>query len=105
MTTRRFGHRDYPQARLPSEFIEHTVGDLEVGESAYVVPWAMSLDADGLLWLDPRTGTDAEPGGTVQMQITRTAQGYVADIRSCAGHKWNISQVEDRYIPVRELLK
>lgn len=64
------------QAVLPRALQERTIADMRPGESAYVVPWAMWVDAKGRCWLHPYYTPSASPGGTVEMQIQRMSDGY-----------------------------
>lgn len=63
-------------AELPRSMETVTIADLLVGETAYTAPWAMYADQDRKLWLNPGFTFEERPGGTSQMQITRTSEGF-----------------------------
>lgn len=74
--------------RMPDRLHAHTIARMKVGEAGYTVPWAMRWDGSQLV-LHPNY-TVAVPGkyggppmleGTVQMKVTRTADGFVVDAR------------------------
>ncbi|HUC20600.1 MAG TPA: hypothetical protein VMR98_03860, partial [Candidatus Polarisedimenticolaceae bacterium] len=53
--------------RLPS---------MDVGETAYAVPWSISTDASGQAWIDRDTLAITGRCGTVHMRIEHTDKGY-----------------------------
>jgi hypothetical protein len=64
------------QATLPQAYRESTISAMHVGQTVFTVPWAVWVDHDMLCWLHPGYSVDSGPGGTVQMQVTRKADGY-----------------------------
>ena len=69
--------------KLPAQLEQNTLRDMRVGDEAWTVPWAMHADENGELFLDVNFTQDARPGGTVQMKVKRTHEGYEADVTQC----------------------
>lgn len=63
-------------ARLPDRFFQRTIDGMWVGSQRYTVPWAMWVGMDGCCWLHPRYSVHKHPGGTVEMLIERTDDGF-----------------------------
>lgn len=63
-------------AKLPRSVETVTLADMAVGTTGYTVPWAMYADQDRKLWLDPNFTFEERSGGTVQMHVTRTDEGF-----------------------------
>lgn len=77
------------QARLPKARRQKEIKDLATHEVGFTVPWAMSADDAGLLWLNPNYSIHAAPGGTVTMKVVRDAEGdYVVDVSGCKYYQW-----------------
>jgi hypothetical protein len=75
-------------ARLPEKFIEKdTLGQMEVGKEAYTVPWAMAVTQEGFCFLNGSYTFQRDTGGTVQMKVERTKDGYVVHVPR--GYKYN----------------
>lgn len=75
-------------ARLPEKFIEkNTLGQMEVGKEAYTVPWAMAVTQEGFCFLNGSYTFQRETGGTVQMKVELTKDGYVVHVPR--GYKYN----------------
>ena len=93
-------------ARLPESMERRDIiGNMEVGETRYTVPWAMWADEERRLWLIPGHSTEDRPGGTVQMRITRVEEGF--RVLRAPGHVYDVgsgsgSGKADR-LPVVEL--
>lgn len=64
------------QARYPEEFAPYTLAEMEVGDVAYTVPWAMVIDSDRYCWLQSSFASHAQPGGTMQMRVERREDGF-----------------------------
>lgn len=62
--------------RLPEDRLQRTIASLREGESAWVVPWAMSVDVDRRCTLKADFGISDRPGGTVAMRVERRADGF-----------------------------
>jgi hypothetical protein len=54
--------------------------NMSIGQSGYVVCWAMWVDKDGKCFLNEAYSYHEEKGGTVQLKITRVKAGYIAHI-------------------------
>jgi len=76
------------QALLPPDLSELTLADLEVGDSAWTVPWAMWVDRDRKCWLHPDSAAHERGGGTAQMLVARTEKGYGIGLLPDCDHKW-----------------
>ncbi len=62
--------------------------DLMNNEIGYAVPWAMHLDSQGFCWLNGDYLFFSQPGGTLEMKITKKNNSYICDIRKCQDYKW-----------------
>lgn len=58
-------------AFMPINNIENTIASMDLGTSAWTVPWAATVDKNGQTWLSPNYPISETPGGTVQMRIYR----------------------------------
>jgi len=96
-------------ARLPDELVQCGIKDMIEGEVGWTVPWAMYADYDGSLWLNGSYTLQENPGGTVEMMISKKYNQYIVDITHCLEWKWNkgtpgfVGDFEP--IPVSELIK
>ncbi|MBD3004897.1 hypothetical protein [Streptomyces sp. 5-10] len=52
------------------------IADLPVGRTAYTVPWAMFLDPEGRVWLNPEKSISESKSGTVEVRISRGTDGF-----------------------------
>lgn len=77
---------------LPSQFVAPTLQDLNIGEGGYVVPWAMSVDPDGSLWLNSHYTVHAEPRGTLSMFVVRREGGFEVCVSKAETHRWERSE-------------
>ncbi len=62
---------------------EDTLAQMKVGESTYTVPWAMTLfdtDQGTIACLNGDYTSHESPGGTVQMLVKRTEDGYEVEV-------------------------
>lgn len=74
-------------AQLPDGLEERNLLKwLPYGKLVYTVPWAMSVTEDGKAYLNENYHFDFWPGGTYQMAVKRTKQGYV--VRVPAGERY-----------------
>lgn len=87
-------------AMLPESAESRTIAGMLVGETAYTVPWAMWVDSDRRLWLNPRYDRHTRRGGTVQMRIRRTSRGFV--VHGAPGHAYDIGSGWSNGLPVVE---
>lgn len=65
---------------------EQTIAGMAVGESAYVPPSALFLTRDRACHLQTDAPTCSTLADETSMQVTRTAQGYIADVTYCNFH-------------------
>lgn len=77
-----------PQATLPLDMTEDTIAGMSPGTSAWTVPGAMSVDADMKCWLAASYTVHEEPGGTVEMLVTRENDGSYS-VRAPRSHKYS----------------
>jgi hypothetical protein len=73
---------------LPDKYIQKEIQNLKIGEFGYTVPWAMWVSLNGKCYLNPQYSVEKTRGGTVQMKITRTKEGYIVDILGCQDYRW-----------------
>lgn len=89
--------------QMPPEFISHdTVADMLPGDVRYVVPWAVKVDEDWQCWIDGSHEASLEPGGTVDLWVARTPDGFT--IQPLASHRWRPGPVRDGWLPVARVL-
>ena len=76
--------------------------DMQIGDTGYTVPWAMSVDRDRKCWLRASYTIDTQPGGTVQMRVTRREDGY--HVWLVDGHAYDPVELPAfEFLPVVEL--
>ncbi len=64
-------------ATLPDQYLERdTIADMELDETRWVQPWAMSVDVGQRCWLNGRFVTADLPEGTARIAIRRDPSGY-----------------------------
>jgi hypothetical protein len=74
--------------------VEKLIKHMNVGEYGYTVPWALSIDEFGRVWLNTCYPVSGESGGTVQMRVERIGHGkndYKIDI-SNVNYTWKIGK-------------
>jgi hypothetical protein len=81
------------RARLPEDRLERTISSLREGESAWVVPWAMTVDSNRRCALKASYGISDRPGGTVSMRIERGAEGFHVWLPEDA--TWSVGEATD----------
>jgi hypothetical protein len=101
----------HEQALLPEAYESPSIDSMLEGDTFFTVPWAMWVDRERRCWLHPGYIIHEEPGGTVEMLVTRTADGFVVDISGVEDHKWGLeeepgymSPEDTEYIPVVRLI-
>jgi len=72
------------QSVLPEHMIRVTIGDLVLGEEAYILPWSIAVDSQGQMWV--RTDHEFSPirFGTSRVRITRRS-GYFSVYSNTTG--------------------
>jgi len=96
---------------IPEELIEtDTLAQLKIGETAYTVPWAMAVTELGECYLNGDYTFHQEPGGTIQMLIRKTKDGYEVEVPQ--GYKYQPSRnnpwvggTDERLLPVNKVKK
>jgi len=73
------------QSVLPEHLIRTTIADLVIGESAYVVPWAIAVDEWNRVWIRTDFEFRKAPFGTSQVKVTRRSR-YFGVSRFNGGH-------------------
>ncbi len=88
---------------MPRRSLEHgyTVSDLAPGESAYVPPAALLVTAARACHIRTDSPTRRNPDATASMHVTRTPDGFVADVTYCH-YAWGATDWVDAmpYAPV-----
>lgn len=79
---------------------EHSIASMQVGSSAWTVPWAMYHDEDRKLWLNGNYTITSAPGGTVQMMIRRDKDGWHVNATQCRGHQWSGGGYVGKFEPI-----
>lgn len=69
---------ELPRANLAGQEVE--IANMQPGESAYTVPWAMQRDEDGGLQLRGDYPAEAEAAGTASLYLERNEEGFVVDL-------------------------
>lgn len=67
-------------AVIPDDKMEKQIAGLAIGESAWTVPWAIELDAGQRAFLNTHFSQHENPGGTVQLKVTRERDGWKAEL-------------------------
>lgn len=90
-------------AQMPPEFIDNsTVADMLVGDTCYVVPWAVEVDENWACWIIGSHGTCSQPQGTANLRVTRESNGFV--IRPQPEHRWRAdASPRDDWLHVAEV--
>jgi hypothetical protein len=78
-------------AIVPEDRVEKELADLQVGESTWAVPWAIAITDDRKCYLDVSFHQSDSPGGTVEMRVTRTKDGWTAEVDRKSNVKWSRS--------------
>lgn len=65
-------------AKLPRKYLDiDKIANMVPGDVRYTVPWAMFVDEKGECWLHPLYSAEQYSGGTVEMRIELTEEGFV----------------------------
>lgn len=63
-------------ARLPQAALEtNTLGHMKPGQRGYTLPWGMSVDEHGYLWLSSMYPLEETAHGTASMEVYRDHDG------------------------------
>jgi hypothetical protein len=75
--------------RLPDKYLETgRIKDMEIGDSGYAVPWALSVNLRREVFLNPNYTIEPDAGGTLTMRVSRGLGGYVVDITRVDRFRW-----------------
>lgn len=90
------------QATLPTGMadVDHSIASMDVGDSGWTVPWAMYHDRERKLWLNGAYTIHRQPGGTVQMHISRDDSGWHVDASKCKQEQWGGSGYVGDFPPI-----
>ena len=80
------------QIRLPENMELKKVHSMFPGEKAYVTPWTLYFDEEGLGWIDLEATPSECQQGTVNMWIGRTEDGFIVDVEEI-DHEWRRQEV------------
>lgn len=67
-------------ARLPEDLETPSLRGIEIGQSAWSVPWAMEVDSERRCWLKATFTGHKDSGGTVSMLVRRVEEGFIVDL-------------------------
>lgn len=82
----------FPEQYIRTNFIEK----MEVGQSGFVVPWALSVTLDQKMFLNGHYTYEPWLRGTSCMLVTRTSKGYQVDIRQVdERYRWELRDEDD----------
>jgi hypothetical protein len=80
------------QVRLSEDLETQTIAQMVNGDTFFTVPWAMWVDKKRRCWLDPDYTVHQEKGGTVQMGVAKSEDGYSVDITSVDNPNWELQE-------------
>ncbi|WP_280319958.1 hypothetical protein [Nocardia wallacei] len=85
-------------AKLPAEHRRPTIGDMEVGDAGWAVPWALFVDGEDRLWLKPVHTLEPEPWGTATMRVECQEDGLHVSVAD--GERVSEGHVSEGSMPV-----
>jgi hypothetical protein len=62
------------------------IRDIEIGQTVYTVIWMLYSDCNDDIWLKGDSPYDMEPGGSMQMKVTRDRNGFFVSYSSITIH-------------------
>jgi hypothetical protein len=65
------------QATMPINDLTATIGQMQVGDSGYTEPWAVTVTRSHKMWIDDSYNLNLQPEGTCDLLVTRTTAGFV----------------------------
>ena len=76
---------------LPVDLFTPNVANAEVGQEFFLVPWSLTVDLDGRMFVAASARRRPVPGGTVCMRVVRRPDGVAVDLAGPreAGHTWS----------------
>lgn len=77
-------------ALLPEHLAEISLQDLILGETGWIVPWAMYAEKDGTLWLNGNYTFQEKQAGTASMLVERVEGGYSVDLHQCQDERFSL---------------
>lgn len=87
-------------AYLPHDRRQLQLKDMEVGTSAYTVPWAVYPEKKGYS-LNGNYSAHETPAGTVKIKVTRTQAGYVVDLRGAKRDQFGSGNYVGDFNPIK----
>jgi hypothetical protein len=81
-------------AKLPESEKRVRIIDMLVGQTRFVVPWALWVDRDDECFLNEDFDTSFEASGTAQLKVTKVEGGYIAFIYQ-TDHRWTPRERHD----------
>lgn len=95
--------------KVPADVLEtRTVRNMQVGEIAFAVPWAVAVTSDQRAYINGAYNVNENPAGTSKMRVERRAHGFAVEVPSSYKYDmtdtlpWSGSQADD-ILPVLEL--
>lgn len=74
-------------AKLPESERRKRVTDMIIGETRYIVPWALWVDLDNECYLNEDANVYTSANGAAKLKIIRVESGYIAFIHQVS-YKW-----------------
>ncbi len=83
------------RATLPRQYVQYRVRDMGVGESGWINRFAIRINVDRELGVDPGTEIMPEQTDCNNVKITRASDGFEIDIRAIPmnARVWKISNL------------
>lgn len=75
-------------AKLPGNKKKKRLVDMCIGELGFTVPWALWVDEENECFINEDFEISQSSGGTVQLKIKKTVNGYIAYIYDVK-YKWS----------------
>lgn len=76
------------QSILPENLETIVISSLMEDETVFVVPWSITADVDGRLWINGEYSFSREPHGTLCVRITRSGNSILVDQDSIGDHTY-----------------
>ena len=89
---RKLVGRKAGQAQLPETCRKRTIAEMDIGESAWTVPWAMSADHHAKLWLRGDYLIELTPCGTACLLVRRADDGWHVDASMVEDFTWSVGE-------------
>ena len=89
------------QAKMPIEMVENCISSMDLGSSAFTVPWAVDIDEDLNVWIDTDYRVVHEYDHRATMLVHRAEDGsYSVEIPGNARYYPATYLDGEEYVPV-----